>query len=1512
MVKSILDNDPFYIDAIDTNNVRNLKNTKLLNNTLKTIETDGICKLKTAKSAQVMSAEFPNLYCGCHICNIYKREIFLSDKFSHIPPLHLLNRAQTKYHSAHFTDNESDIVDCEMPSTSNLQSETVTSNYTEDKLQPLNSSEQIVKSIQNNYRSKAISLFKYIDSMKISILNISLNNAGNRKALASGVNSKYRLPTSISQSYFVEYNVPDCLTNGLTRSNSKVDSGLTSNLFRVCSKKLQNEEICFKHTSTHDIVNLQQVNLSAIELKFQISTRAMKQKRSNILGYAVFNMKHLPIMSDDFVLGTIKVTVQLGCGRLYFGKEFVEFIETNRKNSVSTVTQKTDVTLDTPSSQTVNSVIFQPNKPKEIYSPTNKVSKSLNSDRSVPKSVVEGSIINKEKFADNEGGPSSFSTLRSNLKGLVENFGYSEESHQTGTIDVNDSHQKTILYGLIYVSEAKYFEGPINSYFSCQAFCLGDTLCSRVVYNSKDPVFNFYQKVPLIYDNSFLNYLRDNTIIIDFWERYENDDIAIGTSQLSLYQFYVTYRNTVITNTLIQNLDGKLYGQMKVLVAIGTATQIKNLEVERGIKGESLSVTYVPIVPEVKKKENIEVPSINSKSSSLSFKKPDYLKAKNRPVNEKAINPVGSNDSKKRTSNIQKDVLDALLTQLVDQKRKNDLVETATNTDPSVIKDSNKKDNIHNVHLDDTKYSTNHEVKKTTDLLDYLNGALAFENKVVNSHSTSSNLVKEDDDRFKAHILIEGALHLPSRRKCKVKKNKKKNIMYEDSLPSTYVSFETVPGSELKYTNIVPQSSNPQWDYESDVLLPVDILINNQKRLIFKVWRKGNVNSSQPNIETDVILGFAALDLTVLLAGLPSVQGWFNIIDFSSKCNGQIKIHVTPLENILKFSESKTAYNPKGSSELLNMKPIKSVISAKLELQEPPGELLRRALKRKFTELEEITQRLRSRLADVTKDDSDTSNDDFVDEFERDINTLSIEEDYDMLDLKSLSESNNLELRSFSQIENGANNFLLKKANDHETSIYSKGILHGESFSKGGLSDSAYSSTKAGCNESVTSEEELTTESIEEINLMAKKNKQTLVPVKIFLVNALTIALAGAVSLKLEPFQLDEFLHGTFGDRGWNGSWISDTTVLYEDASRNIYLFDVNQHTSKLFLNRSVFNDYAGSSISFYDNLRYALLKYNTTFVFRHSETAQYTVYSIENGQFYDVHGKKHLQLVQWAPKNGALAYVYENNIYYVSNVNKITTPRQITNNGVSGIIYNGIPDWVYEEEVLGSGSALWFSPDGSHLAFAQFNDTKVKDFHYFIYGQSYDQYPTVVTLKYPKVNTTNPLVEVKYVNLNNPKSTVFNLKKAIPTRIVSEDYIIQDIKWANNTDIVVVSLNRVQNVAAIVRCNIYSRACSYIYTYKATKGWIDLKSPIFNSDGSNYLMITSENQENDSYKHLSLLENSDFAKRKRLTFGKRVVDLVYGWDEIRNLVTSVKLASRYDVSIPATNDDVRLSGCDS
>ena len=53
--------------------------------------------------------------------------------------------------------------------------------------------------------------------------------------------------------------------------------------------------------------------------------------------------------------------------------------------------------------------------------------------------------------------------------------------------------------------------------------------------------------------------------------------------------------------------------------------------------------------------------------------------------------------------------------------------------------------------------------------------------------------------------------------------------------------------------------------------------------------------------------------------------------------------------------------------------------------------------------------------------------------------------------------------------------------------------------------------------------------------------------------------------------------------------------------------------------------------------------------------------------------------------------------------------------------IYNGIPDWVYEEEILGTYKALHSSPRGTSLAFARFDDTRVEEFYYTLYGDPDD-----------------------------------------------------------------------------------------------------------------------------------------------------------------------------------------------
>ncbi|GFY75877.1 venom dipeptidyl peptidase 4 [Trichonephila inaurata madagascariensis] len=54
-----------------------------------------------------------------------------------------------------------------------------------------------------------------------------------------------------------------------------------------------------------------------------------------------------------------------------------------------------------------------------------------------------------------------------------------------------------------------------------------------------------------------------------------------------------------------------------------------------------------------------------------------------------------------------------------------------------------------------------------------------------------------------------------------------------------------------------------------------------------------------------------------------------------------------------------------------------------------------------------------------------------------------------------------------------------------------------------------------------------------------------------------------------------------------------------------------------------------------------------------------------------------YLQYADWGPRDNQLVYAYGNNIYYLSEVN--STHHPITTNGVESVIFNGVPDWLYE-----------------------------------------------------------------------------------------------------------------------------------------------------------------------------------------------------------------------------------------
>lgn len=130
----------------------------------------------------------------------------------------------------------------------------------------------------------------------------------------------------------------------------------------------------------------------------------------------------------------------------------------------------------------------------------------------------------------------------------------------------------------------------------------------------------------------------------------------------------------------------------------------------------------------------------------------------------------------------------------------------------------------------------------------------------------------------------------------------------------------------------------------------------------------------------------------------------------------------------------------------------------------------------------------------------------------------------------------------------------------------------------------------------------------------------------------------------------------------------------------------------------------------------------------------------------------------QFTPRGHSLVMVYNYDIYFRTGPNSQQVFR-VTKTGVPGVIYNGIPDWLYEEEILSSNTALWMSNDGHLMVHASFNDTFVLEQNFAWFGTvnsatgNTNLYPEIRSLRYPKPGSPNPLVTLKVSDLADPKN---------------------------------------------------------------------------------------------------------------------------------------------------------------
>ncbi|XP_056280030.1 inactive dipeptidyl peptidase 10 isoform X1 [Pseudoliparis swirei] len=211
------------------------------------------------------------------------------------------------------------------------------------------------------------------------------------------------------------------------------------------------------------------------------------------------------------------------------------------------------------------------------------------------------------------------------------------------------------------------------------------------------------------------------------------------------------------------------------------------------------------------------------------------------------------------------------------------------------------------------------------------------------------------------------------------------------------------------------------------------------------------------------------------------------------------------------------------------------------------------------------------------------------------------------------------------------------------------------------------------------------------------------------------------------------------------------------------------------------------------------------------------------------------LQYASWGPQGSQLAYVFDGDIYYKLSVT--SRALRLTTADLEQNVVNGLSDWIYEEEVLLTYVAHWWSMDGARLAYLTINNsaTPVMEIPHFLGGL----YPSNLLFPYPKAGSSIPSVSLFVVNLYGPAHTL----EMMPPDSLRASYISM-VNWISSTRLAVRWLNRAQNQSVLCVCEATTGACSE--KHKMAMDIMQNKRqdvPLFSANGSVFYTILPAKQ---------------------------------------------------------------------
>lgn len=350
---------------------------------------------------------------------------------------------------------------------------------------------------------------------------------------------------------------------------------------------------------------------------------------------------------------------------------------------------------------------------------------------------------------------------------------------------------------------------------------------------------------------------------------------------------------------------------------------------------------------------------------------------------------------------------------------------------------------------------------------------------------------------------------------------------------------------------------------------------------------------------------------------------------------------------------------------------------------------------------------------------------------------------------------------------------------------------------------------------------------------------------------------------------IEDIYNGTFAQENLGSlNWMNDGRFYTALIANQVVKFDVTTGKEVAVLadgntlNISI-NDYY-----FSDDETKIIFLTNKKGIYRRSYTGEYYIYTFANKELKKVSENGRQSYVTFSPDNTKVAFVRDNNLFYVD----LKTKKEyaVTKDGVAGKIINGSSDWVYEEELKLTKAFEW-SPDGKKIAFLRFDESEVKEYN-LQYWDDGAKYPRDYRYKYPKTGEKNSVVTVHIFDVGTSKALKVDLGN-------DTDVYIPKFQWTKNPNLLsIMQLTRLQDKLNVYHADATTGKALLIF-YEKAKKYLDAYESHDLIYLNNKTQFIFSSPERDGFNHF-YLHNMDGQHIGSITKGTWEVDEFIGLDQ--------------------------------